>query len=439
MTDKLIRDHLLTAQTEISAALRLLDDTATVVRPGDNLLALLADAEPGATFALDPAFCADLGDYVLPKPVTLKSLVDPGPARVTADLPGPILRGCGTVQPGTVLSGIRFEGLTKHGTVITAADDLVLDRIVVLGSPEGQHRGLAVNAQRLRISRCHVGGIWRDGFDTQAIAGWTRTKDVLIEDCFLEAAGENVMFGGADAGSEDGIPQDVTMVDCHLFKPLAWRDLKCVVKNLYELKNAKRITLRRCTLEHCWAAGQSGFGIVLTVRNQAADDANPWSTIRDCVIEGCVMYGTAGGLQILARDDGGRPSVPMENLLVRGNRFVHISPEEFGSNNGRQLQLAGGGINVCFEDNVWDGARLHSAILFDQPALKWTGLVYRDNRAHEGSYGIFGQGAPGTGKKAIDFYCPDGYTWERNVIVDYPERTVAWPPGTTLVNPESPS
>lgn len=44
----------------------------------------------------------------------------------------------------------------------------------------------------------------------------------------------------------------------HLFKPLIWRDRTPAwsVKNLFELKSARRVLLRGNVLENCWAHSQ---------------------------------------------------------------------------------------------------------------------------------------------------------------------------------------
>ena len=43
---------------------------------------------------------------------------------------------------------------------------------------------------------------------------------------------------------------------------------KWTVKNLFELKNAQQVTIDGNVIENVWAAGQYGYAIVLTPRNQ---------------------------------------------------------------------------------------------------------------------------------------------------------------------------
>lgn len=435
--DAAIRAHLEQAQSEIDAALGLLEDdvppdTETIpVKPGDDLLAKIAAAPEGATLSIDPAFTSQMGYWSLAKPLTLQSSATLPDKRVDKTLKAPKLHGFLNVTGAKVtLRGLWLEGLHPSATLVTTGPQTTLDRCVLLGSPNGQHRGVAANSAGVKVLKSHISNIWKDQ-DTQAVAGWNGTKDLVVDDCYLEASGENIMFGGADCPSEDKIPQDVLITNSHLFKPMEWRGKAgCVVKNLYELKNAKRVTLRGCTLENSWTNGQVGFAIVLSVRNQGGK--NPWATIENCVIEDCITKNSAGGVSVLGRDDSQNSKV-MTNMMLRRNKFTNINPE-FGAN-GRQVQILGGPINLSFEDNEWQAVRANTLITFDHPNLKVQGFRFVRNKGHEGAYGIHGTDAPGLGKVVLDFYCPDGYAWDQVTIVNDGSRNITYPPGTTMVNP----
>jgi hypothetical protein len=80
-----------------------------------------------------------------------------------------------------------------------------------------------------------------------------RAGPYTITDNYLEAASENVMFGGADSASADRVPADI-LIDGNLFsKRLEWKPIAPaktsgkVVKNLLELKAAKRVVDRETT------------------------------------------------------------------------------------------------------------------------------------------------------------------------------------------------
>jgi hypothetical protein len=111
----------------------------------------------------------------------------------------------------------------------TAREDiphtLVLDRVYIHGDPAiGQKRGIALNSGATEIVNSHVSDIKSTGVDTQAIAGWNGPGPYLIENNYLEAAGENIMFGGADPSVEGLIPQDITITRNHITRPASWRE-----------------------------------------------------------------------------------------------------------------------------------------------------------------------------------------------------------------------
>lgn len=403
-----------------------------VVHPGDDLTAILAAAPDGATVQIDPAYVGDLGDWTLAKPVTLCS-PDTGHGRITPSADLPMLQGFLTITAAHVtLRALYLVGPQPAGTLVTTGPQTTLDRCVLMGSSQGQHRGVLVESADVIIRGCHVANIWKDQ-DTQAIGGSNGTRHLLVQDCYLEASGENVMFGGSDAVDEAHQPQDITIEDCHLYKPLAWRgQAGCTVKNLFELKNARRVTLRRCVLENCWQHGQDGYAIVLSVRNQ--DGGNPWACVSDVLIEDCTTSNTGAGVQLLGRDDSNLSGI-MTNVTLRRVAFTEIDPWTMGGS-GRSVLVNRGPKNVHFEHCTWSGAHLNSALYFAVPECPCDGFAYTDCTAQEGDYGIFGEGEDTPlGVGTLDRYCP-GYVWDRNTIIDdNPDRTIPYPPGTTVRHP----
>ena len=92
----------------------------------------------------------------------------------------------------------------------------------------------------------------------------------LIENNYLEAATENLMFGGSDPAISGLIPSDITITGNNLTKPLTWLNMKpsWSIKVLLELKNARRVLITDNTLTGCWGQSQVGYAIDMTPRNQ---------------------------------------------------------------------------------------------------------------------------------------------------------------------------
>src|SRR4029434_11015360 len=103
---------------------------------------------------------------------------------------------------------------------------------------------------------------------SQAIASWNGPGPYTIENNFLEAAGENILFGGGDPAIPNLVASDISIRFNYITKRTSWRGSSWTVKNLIELKNAQRVVIDGNVVEYCWEAAQSGYAIVFTPRNQ---------------------------------------------------------------------------------------------------------------------------------------------------------------------------
>jgi hypothetical protein len=148
--------------------------------------------------------------------------------------------------------------------------------------------------------------------DSQAVAGGLGTVAMgpfKIVNNFLEAAAENIMLGG-DAATTT--PADIEVRHNHLFKPLIWKlgqhgfvggpgGDPFIIKNLFELKNAKRVLFEGNILENSWGGfSQYGFGIVIGPKNQAIGTENvcPICQVTDITIRYVKISHVGGGMQL---------------------------------------------------------------------------------------------------------------------------------------------
>jgi hypothetical protein len=211
-----------------------------------------------------------------------------------------------------------------------AADHIIFDRVWIHGTAQGEAaRGILLGQTRYVavvdsfFSDLHC--ISKSGTcgDTQAIAGGIGDGPMgpyKIVNNFLEASGENVMFGG---GKGTATPQDIEVRRNHFFKPLIWLKGQpgyvggadgnpFIVKNLFELKNAQRVLLEGNILENAWGGfTQVGFGIVLTPRNPGGCDP---CQITDVTIRYNSVSHVGAGMQIANAPSGG-------GLAVDGQRY----------------------------------------------------------------------------------------------------------------------
>src|SRR5438034_10311478 len=88
------------------------------------------------------------------------------------------------------------------------------------------------------------------GSDSQAAIAWNTPGPLKLVNNYLEAAGENVMFGGAPSAVAGYVPSDIEIRHNFFDKPLSWRPgdpaytgVPWVVKNLLEFKDAQPVLI----------------------------------------------------------------------------------------------------------------------------------------------------------------------------------------------------
>jgi hypothetical protein len=209
-----------------------------------------------------------------------------------------------------------------------AADHLVFDRLWLHGTAQDETaRGIGLEGTNIAIvdssfTDFHCISVTGSCSDAQAIAGGGG-NDVMgpykIVDNFLEASGENILFGG---GAATTTPTDIEIRQNHFFKPLIWMKGQAgyvgasngnpfIVKNLLELKNAQRVLVEGNIMDYSWGGfSQSGFAILLTPKNQSgANGSNlcPVCQVTDVTIRYNLVRHVGAGFQIAnaLSDNGG--------------------------------------------------------------------------------------------------------------------------------------
>jgi hypothetical protein len=314
---------------------------------------------------------------------------------------------------GAFLTNVVLLG-ARETTLEALPHHLVVDRCYVHGDPvRGSRRGIALGSRETAVIDSWLSDLKETGADSQAIAGWNGPGPFRIENNTLEGAGENVMFGGADPSIQGLVPSDIEIVGNHLRKPLAWKlgdpayqGTAWSTKNLFELKNARRVLVAGNLLEQNWVNSQSGFAVLFTVRNQ--DGKAPWSVVEDVTFQRNVVRHSAAGINVLGRDDNAA-SGRTARLAIRDNLFEDIGGERWGGG-GRLFQILEGAADVAIEHNT----ALQTGSIVTAEGQPNPRFVYRDNLTPHNVLGIVGTGvAPGLPTRAAFF--PDG-VFRRNVF-----------------------
>ena len=333
------------------------------IKAGDNLQTALDEAACGDTLRLEagttftgrfllPAKHCDDSHWIVLRTSAADSDLPAEGSRLTpcyagvASLPGRPDSHCPSAN--NVLARIVFAGKAGIGPIVFAAganhyrlenleitradseksiyaligpdarapaDHIVLDRLWVHGTAQSETtRGLfltgtaSVAVVDSYFSDFHCISGTGSCTDAQAIGGGggdLPSGPYKIVNNFLEASGENILFGGGPATIT---PADIEIRHNHFFKPLIWKPGQpgfvggtsgkpFIVKNLFELKNAQRLLFDGNILDNSWGGvGQTGFALVLTPRNQ--NSQCPLCRVTDITLRNSIIRHMGSGMSI---------------------------------------------------------------------------------------------------------------------------------------------
>jgi len=242
----------------VAAALPATAATINVPAGGD-LQAALNAAQPGDVITLQTG-ASYVGNFVLPNKGALSAYITIRSAAADSALPASGVRMTPAyaaqlpkIRSGNSAAALRTAAAANHwklmflefqanqagyGDVIelgmgdTSQTQLsqvpyaiVVDRVYIHGDPVmGQKRGISLNSSDTQVLNSWISECKAVGQDTQAIGGYNGPGNYLIENNYLEGAGENVLFGGADPTIQNLVTTNITFRRNYLSKPVAWRN-----------------------------------------------------------------------------------------------------------------------------------------------------------------------------------------------------------------------
>ena len=327
---------------------------------------------------------------------------------------------------------VRFgEGGEAQRTLASMPHDLVLDRSYVHGTPTlDLKRCVTLNSGTAAVVDSWLTECHSNNGDSQAVLGYNGAGPFRIENNYLAAGHEVVMFGGGDPGIPNLVPSDIEVRHNHITRPLAWRK-KWQVKNLLETKNVRRLLVEGNVIENNWSDAQNGFALVLKSENQ--DGTAPWSTSSDVTVRYNHIRNTGSVFNLSGLGSNPSKVVPAARFNVSHNvaEGVNVGPY---TGEGIAFQLLSGLADAVVAHNtVINQNASASGVVFDGPPVQR--LVMHSNLFQSGPYGVHGSDA-GTGNGTLKRYAP-GAVFRRNVVVGgdcsaYPGET-ACPPRMTEV------
>jgi hypothetical protein len=425
-------------QTEPALPLTTVDTTpvtptgATItVGSGGDFQAALNSASPGDVITL-AAGATYSGAFTLPVKsgstyITVKTAgfsttgrLVPGAgmlARISASSSDPALQcaagahhfrfiGIEFDAPGIYIDTLILLGSSSETVLANQPHHIIFDRCYIHGDANaGGKRGVSFQGSHLGVIDSYLSDWKGVEYDTQAIAGWNGPGPFKIANNYLEGAGENVMFGGADTVITNLTPSDIEVRGNTFFKPLSWKPgdpsyagIKWSVKNLLELKHAQRVLIEGNTFENCWADTQPGFAILFTVRNQSG--TNPWATLSDVTFRHNKLLNSTNGINLLGNDnESGIPSQTARRLLISNNLITNIGSDP---GTGILFQILSGYEDVVIDHNT----ALHTGTTISADGIPSPRLTFTNNIVQHNQYGIKGSGQ-NPGNSTITVYFPD--------------------------------
>jgi hypothetical protein len=305
----------------------------------------------------------------------------------------------------------------KDTSPATLPSHIVFDRCYVHGEPNANvRRGIDMEGAYVAVVDSYISNFQEDGIDSQGLLAFNTTGPIQIRNNYIEAATNNVLFGGVDSRSPELVPADIEISNNLFFKPWTEIPKKYPMKNLLEFKDAKRVLVVGNVFQNNPAAAQPGFAILVTPR---AGPNAPWIVTSDIEFRGNTLINVGSGFSIMGHSTP--PTQMTERILIHDNL---IGVTGLGGADGRAFQFVFGGSDYTVDHNTIintaspPGSPASDLAMVQSPAPKINNFVFTNNLSTHTRYGFFGSGLS-EGTRALDGYFTN-WTFSKNAIVDAP-------------------
>lgn len=326
-----------------------------------------------------------------------------------------------TAAPSVTLINrlVRFgDGSAAQSTLASVPSNLVLDRSYVHAGPQlDLRRCIDLQSASTAVIDSYVSGCHSANGESQAIVGYNGPGPYKIVNNYLEASGENLMFGGSDVSIPGQMPSDIEVRHNYFCKPLSWKldeptyaGAAYIVKNIFELKMGQRVLVEGNVFENSWVQGQVGFALLLKTAN------GQHLLTSDVTVRNNIIRGAAGGINIVGVDG------MLSRISIDNNLLLDIGVRRWGDN-GRLFQISNvNDLTITHNTGFSPGVLLG----VEPPASRR--LTFVGNVVSQGAYGVKSSGVlAGTASLAA---AAPGYVFAGNVLIG--GTSIVYPPGNFL-------
>lgn len=243
-----------------------------------------------------------------------------------------------SVASAAVVNLIELGGGGAAASLSVLPHHFIFDRCRFDGgtTTSNSRRAILISASDVAIVNSHFSLFKENGSDAQAVL-MLQGERLNLTNNYLDAAGENFMSGGEDPTITDHVPSYFVIRRNHFKKDLGYfinagnfgatyYGINYTVKNIFELKNAKYISVQGNTFENHWLEDQN-WAITLTIVNQGG--AATWSTIQYLDFAHNKIDKFFWGINI-ATEAIDQVSVPALTWVIRHNiftRYAYYTPD----------------------------------------------------------------------------------------------------------------
>ena len=374
------------------------------------------------------------------------------------------LIGLELTRPTGTRGAVTLISVAPGGT----ASYIVLDRSWVHGTTQDESRvgfelsgtnNVAVVDSYFNDFHCTaISGTCSEAHAVHGGSGNYQDGTFKIEDNFLEASAQAILFGGAAATTT---PTDITIRFNHFFKPWQWMKGNSpfqggvtgnpfIVRHHLEFKNAIRVLIEDNLLENVWGGfGETGDAILLTPKSQhikSGGNVCPICQVTDVTLRYMHIIHASGGIVIATALSGnGRNGAP----AMAGARFsIHdVVMDDINR------QYVGGGwlfsvgnawptnpLNTITIDHITGFPDSNGGVLLLKNQISnppMYGFVFTNSLVSAGRYPVWNGGGGATSCAHSDVpltslnNCFTSYTFNNNALIAAPAHypPSAWPTG----------
>jgi hypothetical protein len=338
--------------------------------------------------------------------------------------------------PGAYRLSLIETGERTGNTAANIPRDLHFAHVNVHGWLRQQIKiGVYINAASVTFRDGICAEIHVVNADSQCLLGANAPGPFLYDNNVLEAASENIMFGGGDPSIPGLVPCDATIRGNLIRKPIAWKAIgtptqsgSYLIKLLIEAKNACRVLVEGNRLDGSWLDGQTGYAIGLKSVNQ--DGACRWCRVTDWTIRGNTIVNVGAAFGFAGRPELHPVDTALSRVLVTGNWIDSVNVAPYNGD-ARNLLLGHQTRDIQFVRNTWAGGSLtRESVILDiggpkTPAV--TGFRFDSNALPIAVYGVGASGA-GEGNLALAAAVHGTLSFTGNAFVGAPRANY---PATT--------